>query len=66
MFYDFCIYIPFILFINLLLTHVPYENNIDVFLFAFSVFLYFDRFLFGYFNNQFFVFVIISLEIISN
>lgn len=43
---------------------MPYENNINVFLFAFGIFCYFDRFLFRYFNNQFFVLVIISLEII--
>jgi len=46
---------------SLLLTHVPYENNVN-----FSVFRYFDRFLFGYFNNQFFVLIIISLEIKYN
>jgi len=45
---------------------MPYENNVNVFLFAFSVFRYFDRFLFGYFNNQFFVLIIISLEIKYN
>lgn len=42
---------------------MAYENNVNMFLFAFGIFRYFDRFLFSYFNNQFFILLIISLQV---
>lgn len=43
---------------------MTYENNINMFLFAFGIFCYFNGFLFRYFNNQFFILFIVSLKVI--